>query len=262
VINFIAIEPVVNRVRCYSELERSDLDGRNGKRFWSCDRPDFSPRPQDDYASGTIDRSGSEESLQVYIMAEPFKNGARVHLRLGFRADAPDEVDLEAFSSPGSAELQHCILTATMGNFARLRELHLRDKTVSSLQLWPDYQEPHFAPARAFPLSDFLRTPYGDAFVSATPNEENPAAAKAPGHWNFVGARATQYWHLKKEEARSGTVARVNGRYTYWMSKRPIPGGISFENFELERPFRNGEKSTFGITTSALTIAKSLLADP
>ena len=24
----------------------------------------------------------------------------------------------------------------------------------------------------------------------------------------------------------------VNGRYTYWASKSPIPGGIAYENFE------------------------------
>jgi hypothetical protein len=31
--------------------------------------------------------------------------------------------------------------------------------------------------------------------------------------------------------------------------QQPIPGGISFENFELREPFRDGQTSVFGITT-------------
>jgi hypothetical protein len=40
----------------------------------------------------------------------------------------------------------------------------------------------------------------------------------------------------------------VNGRYSYWASSSPIPGGISFENFELKSPFKNGERFIFGVT--------------
>jgi hypothetical protein len=40
----------------------------------------------------------------------------------------------------------------------------------------------------------------------------------------------------------------VNGRYTYWRSKQPVPGGIAFENFELKQRFREGQTFVFGIT--------------
>ena len=34
----------------------------------------------------------------------------------------------------------------------------------------------------------------------------------------------------------------------YWASNSPIPGGISFENFELKTPYRQGDSFVFGIT--------------
>ena len=39
-----------------------------------------------------------------------------------------------------------------------------------------------------------------------------------------------------------------SGRYTYWASKSPIPGGIAYENFELTEPFQSGQSYIFGIT--------------
>ena len=44
-----------------------------------------------------------------------------------------------------------------------------------------------------------------------------------------------------------GLVARVNGRTTYWGSRAPIPGGIAYENFELEAPFAEGQEFRFGV---------------
>ena len=63
-----------------------------------------------------------------------------------------------------------------------------------------------------------------------------------PG-WHYRGKRVVQFW---KAEDRPGTVVRVNARRTYWMSDAPIPGGIAFENFEMEAPFRAGQEFTFG----------------
>ena len=40
----------------------------------------------------------------------------------------------------------------------------------------------------------------------------------------------------------------MNGRYTYWASKSPIPGGIAYENFELTEPFQSGQSYIFGFT--------------
>ena len=41
---------------------------------------------------------------------------------------------------------------------------------------------------------------------------------------------------------------QADKQVTYWMSDRPIPGGIAFENFELREPFRSGQTFGFGIT--------------
>ncbi len=40
----------------------------------------------------------------------------------------------------------------------------------------------------------------------------------------------------------------VNARYTYWMSSQPIPGGVAFENFELNERFYPGQQFVFGMT--------------
>lgn len=254
VLNFIAIEPVVNGKRGYSELERSAWDNKEGKLIWSSDEPAFERHDPKKLACGTVESHGSTESLSVYMMCEPFANGARVYLRLTFRSDAPGELQLETFAAPGSAPISHCILTATMGNYARLRELYLRNLKVTSHELWPDYRDTQFAPAKEFGLQQLHRLRDGNVFVAATPDEVSPADTPAPGHWNYTGIPAVQYWKLEPKEAVSATKARVNGRYTYWMSKKPIPGGISFENFELERPFRDGERIVYGVTTNTLLL--------
>ncbi len=254
VLNFIAIEPVVNGSRAYSELEPSQLDGQNGKRFWSVDEPTLQPSDPDSLACGTVQSHGTTESLRVYVVSEPFANGAHVYLRLTFRSDRPYELELETYAAPGSAPMSHCILTATMGNYARLRKLHLENQTVTSRELWPDYRNADFAPAKDFGLDQLPRTSSGAVRVWASPDEADPASSQAPGHWNYSGVPALQYWSLAPEEVHAETRVRLNGRYTYWMSKTPIPGGISFENFELERPFRNGERVTYGVTTDTLSM--------
>jgi hypothetical protein len=40
----------------------------------------------------------------------------------------------------------------------------------------------------------------------------------------------------------------VNGRYTYWLSRQPIPGGVALENVEMRERFYEGQRFIFGIT--------------
>jgi hypothetical protein len=63
-------------------------------------------------------------------------------------------------------------------------------------------------------------------------------------HWPYVGRKAIHYW---RTEADAEPHAAVNGRQTYWMSQSPIPGGTSFENFELGMPFKPGRRLWFGV---------------
>jgi hypothetical protein len=251
-VNFIAVEPIPagEAERGFSELERSILDGVQGKRFWSADSPeDATPRPADQPARGTIDTVDGVEHLRVFILVEPFDNGADVYVRISFRADRPHELGLAAWRREESVELDHCILTATMGNYARLRRLRLADAIVTPDALWPGFEGPDFTEHGRFPLARLDRTAQGDAIVSATPDEDDPAsAAYAPGtaeHWKYSGLRARQTWRAPEPDA--ALEARVNGRHAYWMSASPIPGGTAYENVELVEPFRQGRELFFGI---------------
>lgn len=253
VINFIAVEPIAQgrSRRGFSELEPSTLDGVQGKRFWSADQPgDFTPRqPQDHPARGALSREGDVSIVRVHVLIEPFDNGARPYLRLTFRSDRPYEVGLATFADPQSKPLANCILSATMGNFARLRQLYLTDKVALAHDLWPDYRKDGFTLHRKFPLSELFRTGDAGALVAATGDEADPQQIKDGfpfSGWRYFGQKATQYWRC--EQPHDKLFAQVNGRFTYYLSKSEIPGGIAFENFELVEPFRDGAEYWFGVT--------------
>lgn len=254
VLNFIAIEPIVGDARGLSELEPSQLDARNGKRFWSADEPDFKPRDPLDAARGVA----TSDTLQVYIMSERFRNGAQPYVRMTFHSNAPGEVSFETFCAPDATTMSKCVLTATMGNYARLRRIWLRERVEEAGKIWPEYRGKDFADRRYFPLRDLWRSATGEVLFALTPDEADPAASSAPGHWSFLGVPATQYWRIPPDETGDDLTASANGRFMYWRSRNPIPGGIAVENFEIERPFRPGEKSTFGVTTTTVeTLRKS-----
>lgn len=257
-INFIAVEPIVagQETRGLSELERSHLDDAHGKRFWSADSPaDRSSQQSNAPARGVIETVDGVEQLTVYILVERFENGAHVYLQLRFRADRPHEVGIATFRHEDSAPLDYCIVTATMGNFARLRQLHLAEQIVTPAELWPDYNGDHFTPHATFPLDRLRRTDAGDAIVAATTDEADPTAAKyhpaTNRHWKYAGKRAVQSW--RASDPAEQLAALVNGRRVYWASQAPIPGGMSFENFELKEPFKQGREFVFDIEPAPLS---------
>ncbi len=241
-INFIAVEPVVNGHKGFSELERSQLDDVQGKRMWTDNLHEpgnlWNPEP-------------GVEQLDVLLRVERFLNGAHAYLMISQRSDAPDEIRLAIHAEPGSAPMEYCILTATMGNKVRARELWINQETVSSLELYPSYRGSDFAPHSFYDLGRLRRTAEGGVIAAITTDEEEgtrvvpwPAAA----HWNYRGAKVTQYWRKPKGTFRGDLHVAVNARYTYWMSNTPIPGGISYENFEMRERFFEGQSFTFGIT--------------
>jgi len=246
------VEPIVvgHGRRGLSELEPSGLDGARGKRVWSVDHPDgLSPRPPERPARGAISRTGNFETLEVFILVERFNSGAHPYLRLRFRSDRPYEVGIASFAGRDSEPMRSCVLTATMGNYARLRRLHLADRVVLSTDLWPRFDGDGFAPVRRFPLDQLTRTPQGHAMVAATTDEGDPEKADYGPFtlqgWKYQGRRAVQYW--RSESPPDDLVVRVNGRTKYWASRTPIPGGISFENFEMVAPMRTGQQFWFGV---------------
>jgi hypothetical protein len=253
-INYIAVEPIVDGKKGFSELERSAFDQRHGKLFWT-GNPNEPAVEQPQLDPGTLRTvAPGVEELSVTVFVQKFDNGAHVRLTLSQRSDAPDELKLTVEAEPDSAPLEQCILTATMGNQTRARLLFLNDGPVSSLQLYPDYRDQHFAPHRIFPLDRLSRAANGDVLVSIASDEEDPSAVSPfgrPHAWDYRGAKVTQYWRKPAGAVTSDLVAAVNARFTYWGGERPIPGGISFENFELREPFESGQSFIFGITKSA-----------
>lgn len=246
-LNFVAIEPIPagERLRGFSELERSELDDAPGKRFWTSDQQgDVAPSDPQSPARGVVADSDGTESLTVWVHAERFANGAEISVRLRFFADRPREVSLAAFRREGSVELDHCVLTATMGNFARLRHLHLRERVVTPAELWPGFTRTDFTDHGRFGVEELARAPGGGVIVAATPDEEAPQdAVHADGtaeHWRYVGQRAAQGWMVPDPSPQLQVL--VNGRWAYWASQSPIPGGVSYENFEILEPFRDGQE--------------------
>ena len=237
-INFLAIEPIVNGQRGFSELEFSESDRKPGKRMWLEDAPQV------------IKQANGREGIKGIIRIEKFKNGAHPYLVFSMSGEQPDEIKLQVFAEPDSELMTSCILTATMGNKARARCLWLKDEVVSSLKVYPNFQGNGFAPPRVFHQERMLRTVNGDFLAAITTDELAPASVRPFGNspaWYYGGKPVTQYWRKPGGTNHSLSVV-VNGRYTYWMSHKPIPGGVAYENFELQEKFQNGQEFTFGIT--------------
>ena len=248
-INFIAIEPVVKGRREFSELEHSQADHVPGKRIWAEEASNGSPRM---LVPGELTKSSNGvEQLMVILRIERFENGANVRLIARQRTDRPDELDLEVRAEPDSAPLSYCILTATMGNKARTRLLWLNDEIVSSLKLYSNHTDRDFAPHTVFLLDRLHRTPAGDVLVALTNDEADPANTQPQPRspfWRYLGMPVTQYWRKPAGAFQNDLHVAVNARYIYYMSSRPIPGGVAFENFELRERFYDGQRFVFGIT--------------
>jgi hypothetical protein len=250
--NFVAIEPIVRGSRGLSELEASTLDRVPGKAMWTGDTLEDDPkaRPPWQAARGVVSTTGGKKTLTFYVYIEPFANGARPVVEVQLCEDRPHEVAFRVFSARGGAPMRACVLSATMGNYARLRKLWLKDHTVESYGLYrsAQFRPDGFAEHQQWDIGALLVVG-GDAIVAARPDEPDPVHAAYGGdvhpHWHYQGKTATQYW---RAPSGPNLVARVNARKTYWASTAAIPGGVSFENFELEAPFHPGQKFVFGIT--------------
>lgn len=237
-VNFIAVEPVVKGRRGFSELERSVRDQAPGKHF------------QAGVPQLTAPAAGVE-GIEVPVAVEAFGNGAHIRLVLAQRSDAPDELRCTVHAVPGSAPVEFCILTATMGNMVRTRQLWLHAEVLNSLRLYPNFHGDGFAPPTVRALPHLARNTAGDVVVAVTGNEADPAAVfPFPGslRWHYAGAPVTQYWRVPKVEVHPELQVAVNARCTYWQTTQPLPGGVAFENFELRAPFREGQTFIFGVT--------------
>lgn len=248
-VNFIAIEPIVGRTRGLSELERSRVDGRQGKIFWARAVPSTNARTAT-YGPGEITSvKPGVEQLTVPLRIEKFDNGAHVRLVLSQRSDAPDELRLVVHAEEDSAPIQSCILTATMGNKARARLLWLKEGPISSLKVFGSYTGPDFTSHAFFPLSRLTRDWHGDAVAAITTDESNPAeTTDLPRFWQYRGEKVTQYWRKPAGTFAESLSCAVNARFKYWKSQTPLPGGLAYENFEFVDEFKDGQEFIFGVT--------------
>ena len=257
-LNFVAVEPVVKGTgprpdrMAFSELEQSALDpGERGKRMWVHQESGV-PTPDVQGKLETV-REGGEltERLSVRIDVERFTaNGAHVYVIASIDSNRPAEVRLTPYAETDSKPLQELTLTATMGNFERLRLLWLKDRVVDSRQLFADYSGTDFVEKSDYSLQEMLRTKDGDAIVFCTPSESSPR--DTPGsntaHWVYPLPRFTQYWRVPSKDVQPDLRVRVNARRVYWQSKIPVFGGIAFENFEVRQRYVAGQSFYFGLT--------------
>ncbi|HLK59041.1 MAG TPA: hypothetical protein VKU00_20945, partial [Chthonomonadaceae bacterium] len=234
--------------RGFSELEPSDQDGKQGKHFWSGQKE---PN-QEGLDPGRMEKHGAVETLSVTIHVEPFHNGARPVIDLAFHSDRAGEVAFTVHAAPGSVPIEFCVLTATMGNYMRLRRLHLRDHVVQPKDLWPHYEGNGFTAEAFFPSHLLPKTASGDLLICATTDEPDPHAVPADPRapwWQYRGSfPLTQYWRKPRGTWREDLRLRVNGRRVYWAGDVPIPGGLAYENFDLMEPFSEGQVFVFGLS--------------
>jgi hypothetical protein len=254
-LNFIAVEPVIagpgarfDRM-AFSELEMSTLDpGQRGKRMW------VDPGFAGDAYKGKLEtiHAGpvNVERLSVRIDVERYANGAHVYVIASIDSDQPDELRLSVFAENDSAPIQELTLTATMGNYERLRLLWLNDKVVSSTLLFGDYRGDAFVEAGTYPLAQMLRDNDGDALVYATSDESDPSttAGNATAHWPYTLPKLTQYWRVASYDVQPDLRVRVNARRVYWASEAPVWGGVAFENFETRQRYVQGQTFVFGVS--------------
>ncbi len=251
-LNYIAVEPVADvpswNYKNYSEMEPSQLDvGKQGKRLWV----DTSADP--DAWRGkitTLQKEGKTvERLSVPICVERF-NTSKAYVRLiaSVDSDHPEEVRFTVFAQDDSPPIKELTLSATMGNFERLRLIWLADRVLDSRKLAPDYKGKSFtADYNKYPLSEILRLPGGDPIVYASSNEADPAAATSAA-WRYKLPKLTQYWSVPVGDVQPDLRVRVNERYDYWKSETPVSGGIAFENFEVRQKYVPGQTFIFGIS--------------
>jgi len=249
-INFIAIEPVIRGAGSrfgrmgFSELEMSELDpGKRGKRLWVAttqgELTTLAAKPQ------------PVERLSVRIEVEPFTaNRAHVYVVASMYSDRPRELELMVYHHEDSAPIEELTVTATMGNYERLRHLWLKDRVVDSRELYAGYAGENFIDKENYSRNEMLMYGDGDALVLATANEDDPSGVEVTERpsWTYRSIKLTQYWRVPAWHIQPDLRVKVNGRRVYWSSKTPIPGGLSFENFEVRQRYAPGQAFVFGLT--------------
>lgn len=253
VLNYIAIEPIVDNRRGFSELETSKIDKKQGLKIRSSDSfiSDYAINALSDTPTkGIISNKDGVQTLSFYIYLETFENGSKPIIQVILSDAFPKEIRFRIFAAKDSAPFRTCILTATMGNYAQLRKLWLRDEIVTAKNVYADFSEADagFAPHKQWGADKILKID-GCSVAACVSDIISPEQIeydkKIPYWWKYEGKTATQYW--KSPNATDNLLVRVNARTNYYGSTdMRIPGGVAYENFEFEEPFVSGQEFIFG----------------
>lgn len=275
-INFIAVEPQVNGEMEFSEVRPSLIDGKWGKFFWASDSDSSGSFTPYTNTKGVITHPDAlnpdVEQLSVYIHMERFLDGAYPYLKLTIRSDKPGELGIQIFNHNKSAVMERCALTATMGNYSRLRLLYLKNQVVDSRKLFAGYNDIEFDEKEPYGYDQMLKNKKGELMVIAESNETFSELASWPqqpaylARWSWRYRpfyKLSQYWRVDSAGYDNSLKVRVNGRAKYWTGASTnkndyinIPGGPAFENFELRENYYSGQKFYFGLS---LKSAKELI---
>lgn len=266
--NFLAIEPIVSGKIEFSEISPSAVDGVWGKLLWASDTPEAGSYYPTARARGVVSQVGGPgeavEELSVYVFMERFVHGAAPYLKLSIRSDRPEELCIQVFHHEDSTPMDRCAITATMGNYSRLRNLHLKGSVVTSTQLYNGFDGIDFIEKDGYPMSQMLEDTDGYLWALATGDETMDdladwpvdSLARAKMGWKYRAPfKFTQYWKKEKKAADPSLSVRVNGRARYWSGGSRdkshymrIPGGPSFENFELQEKYIPGQRFYYGLS--------------
>jgi hypothetical protein len=267
-INFIAIEPIVDGKIEFSEISPSRVDGKWGKVLWAGDSETADVYNPANISRGVISHPDpthpETEQLSLYVFTEQYIHKANPYLKISIRSDRPEEICFEIFNKDNSAKMDRSALTATMGNYSRLRQLYLNNEVVDSRKLYSGYNGIDFIEKESYPANKFLKLKDGSLIAIATPNETFSQLSTWPtdsGYYEKRGwkyrapVKLTQYWRKDATGFDPSLEVRVNGRAKYWAvaSRDPkqyvdIPGGPAFENFELREKYYSGQKFYYGIS--------------
>lgn len=251
-INYIAVQPMVQGAVGLSELERGQ-DGMPGKPFWIGSSLTDGSIGQTGDVRGTVRQTSQGSVLTFCLFVEKFANGASPVIEVSLYANQPDRIQFRTYSAAGGSPMQRCDLSATMGNQSRCRCLWLNTDAVYAPNLYASYRGSGFVEHTAYGLGALHKTTAGDIVVAISPDEFEPREVWpfANDAWHHNGSWMAQFWLKRRGTYDSSLQCRVNGRGMYWGGNSPIPGGISYENFEFQETFRPGQEIWFGYRTDS-----------
>ncbi|WP_214071438.1 hypothetical protein [Mucilaginibacter sp. dw_454] len=271
-INYIAIEPIVDGKIEFSEISPSATDGKWGKLLWASDKKTDDAYNPSLKPLGVITHPDpakpAVEQLTLFVFMEQYSDKAAPYLKISIRSDRPEEICFEINNKANSARMDRCALTATMGNYSRLRLLHLNNEIVDSRKLYSNFNGIDFIEKQSYPVTQFLKLKDGSPIALAEQNESlaeltswpTDSAYQTKKGWRYrPDFKLTQYWRKDNSGYDPSLQVRVNGRAKYWAGASPdpkqyvnLPGGPAFENFELREKYYPGQKFIYGLSRKSV----------